>query len=92
MQIIQLIPNLKYFIIFIIINMKNKNNYLLYFILICLVLGIYIFFSNDDSEDNYYSTHLTTEMPYTTSGIINANVSIQKEEDKKLVQQLLNTL
>ena len=70
--------------------MKNKNNYLLYFILICLVLGIYIFFSNDDSEDNY--VQVTTGPPYTTSGIINANVSIQKEEDKKLVQQLLNTL
>ena len=71
--------------------MKNKNNYLLYFILICLVLGIYIFFSNDNASSSNY-VQVTTGPPYTTSGIINANVRFQKEEDKKLVQQLLNTL
>ena len=78
--------------------MKNKNNYLLYFILICLTLGIYIFFSNDDSEDNYYQgttttgVPYTTEVPYTTRRMINTDVSFETEENRELARQLWDTL
>jgi len=78
--------------------MKNKNNYLLYFILICLALGIYIFFSNDDSEDNYYATNLTTEVPYatevpyTTRRLINTDVSFETDDDRELARDLWDTL
>lgn len=72
--------------------MKNKNNYLLYFILICLALGIYIFFTNDDSEDNYYQTNLTTGVPYTTRRLINTDVSFETEENRALARDLWDTL
>lgn len=73
---------------FIIINMKLKQNYLLYFILISLVLGFIYKFKFAETQSEYSSNSVMTQIPYTTSRIRNANMYFSDQDNKNRFKQL----